>query len=127
MAENNNTGEGGIINKKRHAPPPKIKGRLGRGGEEATTVLDDTLAEEGKITELGNWISKLDDEDKGELTEHFNALPGVNNDTIGDLLFGEEDLDAFCGFVSGLTSDEKEKLYDAMLQAGLMQESDEKK
>ena len=32
----------------------------------------------------------------GELSEYFDQLKGVNNDEIGRLLFGEDDLDAFC-------------------------------
>ena len=65
-------GEEPIVKRRRHAPPTKIKGNFARTGDEQTHVLDDFIADEPKILELKSWISKLDDEDAGELTEFFN-------------------------------------------------------
>ena len=39
--------------------------------------------------------NECDELEQGRLSEKFDTLEGVNNDEIGKLLFGEEDLDAF--------------------------------
>merc|ERR1712110_240930 len=105
--------------RQRHAPPPKVQGRIGRQENPYVTVFEETIEIPGVKEELYTWIEKLDQEDKDELTEHFNELEGIYNDIIGDLMFCEEDLVAFRQYAICMVTTEKNALYNAMLEKGI--------
>ena len=94
----------------------KAKAKPGRGRLEPGDLID-ALADSDEWASLQDSVKDLSDEDKDALKTYFdnaNENFGIDNNGIGDALFGEDDSDALKQVFDQLQEDEKIKLVDEL-------------
>ena len=52
-------------------------------------------------------------------------MEGINSDTLGDKIFGEEDLGAFAEAIKGMNAGEQDLLFEALYDKEILKKEEE--
>ena len=100
----------------------KAKAKPGRGRLEPGDLIE-ALGESDEWAALQEAVNDLEDDDKEALKAYFdnaNENFGIDNNGIGDALFGEDDSDALKQVFDQLQEDEKIKLVNELYDVELL-------